>query len=585
MFRIESLTMYNLNGDKSYLYTFKNGINYFRGANSTGKTEFYTFLDYMFGSSKNIVDNEIYKYSWGKATMIFNYNGISYFATRTRRLNENYFGYVTDIELQTPIDHAEYKEKLNSVFAQNISELKEIREFTGEELSYRTFTMFNFLSESNQGDIQDFFSKCKNIEYSVKINPLLNYIFNKNIQKIFNLQTELEKLTNELKEKESEKETSTFVINKVNYNLKKLEGSNKKYYTGNNKEEIRKFILSVKKMNENIKQDNNKNIADLEVMYNSLTEQIKNYETSIRDAKQLNKENDNRKLLLQTLNELNEQANLEYLTEPITNLLSVMEETIFFSNYIITDKTIVELKKQKERIKSEIIQNDINFKCYSLDDKKKAIALIEDYLEYDIKDNSDSINDIKKRIREIKTEIKALQNSDDTNKINSMSNTITDLYLSASDISDVIRVDTQKSGFEIKYIKKGNILQPRILSEDGSQDTKENYYTGSLARHTLIQLCGYLAFLNLLLGENKYPIIPILVIDHISKPFDNNNSYAIGRIIESAYKLIGIDNLQMFIFDDEDCSHININPNHSENLVSDEKTGFNPFFTPKPKNV
>ena len=70
------------------------------------------------------------------------------------------------------------------------------------------------------------------------------------------------------------------------------------------------------------------------------------------------------KYYIQTLNELNEQANLEYLTEPITNLLSVMEETIFFSNYIITDKTIVELKKQKERIKSEIIQNDINFKFW-----------------------------------------------------------------------------------------------------------------------------------------------------------------------------------------------------------------------------
>ena len=57
-----------------------------------------------------------------------------------------------------------------------------------------------------------------------------------------------------------------------------------------------------------------------------------------------------------------------------------------------------------------------------------------------------------------------------------------------------------------------------------------NYYTGSMARHTLMQLSGYLGFLKLLLEENKYPIIPFLVIDHISKPFDKDNSLAIGKI-------------------------------------------------------
>lgn len=92
--------------------------------------------------------------------------------------------------------------------------------------------------------------------------------------------------------------------------------------------------------------------------------------------------------------------------------------------------------------------------------------------------------------------------------------------------------------------------------------------------------CGYLAFMEILLKEDKYPLIPILVIDHISKPFDMNNAYAIGTIIETAYKAIGIENMQIFIFDDQDSAKLNLHVNHSENLVTSEETGFNPFFKP-----
>ena len=112
-------------------------------------------------------------------------------------------------------------------------------------------------------------------------------------------------------------------------------------------------------------------------------------------------------------------------------------------------------------------------------------------------------------------------------------------------------------------------------------DEKNNekaYGTGSHARHTLIQLCGYLVFMKMLIEENKYPIIPILVIDHISKPFSDQNVAAIGTVIHKAYESIGVDNLQIFMFDDEISNKLNLNPNHTENLVNEVKTGFNPFF-------
>ena len=48
MFRINKLTMYSFD-EKKYTYQFSSGLNYFKGKNSSGKTEFYKFLDFMFG--------------------------------------------------------------------------------------------------------------------------------------------------------------------------------------------------------------------------------------------------------------------------------------------------------------------------------------------------------------------------------------------------------------------------------------------------------------------------------------------------------------------------------------------------------
>ena len=137
--------------------------------------------------------------------------------------------------------------------------------------------------------------------------------------------------------------------------------------------------------------------------------------------------------------------------------------------------------------------------------------------------------------------------------------------------------ENTQNKFHIKYIKNRNVLQTMTFDEKGNEKI---YGTGSHARHTLIQLCGYLVFMKLLIEENKYPIIPLIVIDHISKPFSDQNVAAIGTIIHAACEKIGISNLQIFIFDDKDSDILNISPNYKENLFNNEKTGFNPFFKP-----
>lgn len=218
-----------------------------------------------------------------------------------------------------------------------------------------------------------------------------------------------------------------------------------------------------------------------------------------------------------------------------------------------------------------------------MEEKSKAIALVEEYLSADIYDRSEELKEVRRKIRETKENIKMLQNSDDVTKIRKISEDITMLYSAAKDISSVVDDDIFQSGFKIKYLKRGNILQPTIETiELGKDDIEKKvetyYYIGSKAQRTLIQLCGYLGFLKLLLSENKYPIIPLLVIDHISQPFDEKNVRAIGEIINKAIEEMGSDNLQIIMFDEKEYQTLGIKPDYSENLVGEKKSGFNPFY-------
>ena len=166
-------------------------------------------------------------------------------------------------------------------------------------------------------------------------------------------------------------------------------------------------------------------------------------------------------------------------------------------------------------------------------------------------------------------------------------NNISNLYKSAGKVSELVKHDIDIEGFKIQYFKKGNILQPMISSNENndtgvSRDVKEKkiekYYTGSMARHTLMQLSGYLSFLELLIKEDKYPIVPILVIDHISKPFDFMNRRAIGVIVQKFYEKIDKKDIQIFMFDDENNEELLVTNALVNNLISDSKSGFNPFY-------
>lgn len=574
MFKIENLVLVNFKND-SYTYTFSEGINYFIGSNNTGKTEFYKFIDFMLGSGLNIKNYAWYRGCLKKATMQLNVNEKHYWLTRTEHPEENYFKMEGDIETEN-IGLDEYKEKLNEIFACDEVSLRRLREFVEENMSYRSFTMFNFLGEKGQGLTRDFLDKCRKTKYSVKLAPILNYIFNDNIEKIAQIKKKIEGVKEKIRELEEKNQSYNFAKRQINSNLLKINSD--VVFNGHNGEEIQRELSQIMKMDENQPKRERRSVSELEVIYSNLSEQIKIYDTTIKNYRQNEKENENRMLLLSNLHSLlEEEPSMEYLIQPLADLISELEGSITFGKYIISDETIKELKNQREQIVSEMRKQNSKFRCYSLEEKSKAVALIQAYLQDEVKDVSAELNEYKKELRQLKKELQELQNSDNSKKIQKYSKLVTSLYESGKNDSEIIKTDFTRDNFRIAYLKRGNILQP-VEESDEKNKENANLYLGSMARHTLIQLSGYLAFMNILIKGNKCPIVPALVIDHLSKPFSDDNKKAVGKILGKFYEDVSKHDVQIFMFDDEKPSSLGIVPDHCESLRTENKTGFNPFY-------
>lgn len=367
------------------------------------------------------------------------------------------------------------------------------------------------------------------------------------------------------------------LIYKVNLNLNKL--NIKGEFNGSNGDIILAQLSDLANQIESSKPLTTNSVSDLEVICSNIDEQNKVYEKYKLDLQHQQCENKNREHILDTFQSIiKDRPDFNYLVEPLINLADEIKNSISFSQYFLKDDVLEKLKKQRQNVKNEIVKSEMQLTRFSFNEKKKAIAIAEDGIKsYSTEYSPAELEKLRKDLKDYKKELKELQDSDDAKKINSISTQITNLYKSAYQTSDFVQKDFNqtKDAFHITYIKSRNALQTMIFDEKSNERV---YGTGSHARHTLIQLCGYLVFMKMLIEENRYPIIPILVIDHISKPFDDQSIAVIGTVIHKAYESIGIDNLQIFMFDDENSDKLNLNPNHIENLVNDVRTGFNPFY-------
>ncbi|MGZ0135377.1 hypothetical protein ACXKZH_24795 [Priestia megaterium] len=566
MFKIEKLIIKN--DFEEFEYKFEKGINYFQGTNATGKTEYFRFIDYMFGGTDETLEKEWFR-SVKAASLKFTYRDNSYIINRNLGTQDkNDFICLGNLKALN-INQIELCSKLNSVFAKDAINVENLENFVGEKLTHRTFTLFNFLSENSQGKLHDFFSKSAELKYAIKLPILLDYIFNPHLLEIQKIKFEINRLQAEIRTLEFEKEKQRFIQEQINIQLGILNIPTSYDGKAKSKKKIEESLQKIETDGLPKRSSVKNTITDLQSMYNNLNQQIKVYTNRINDLKKFKKDDEKKRALYTTFKEIVENnPQVSYLVDPILDMVDNIDKNIAFTNHYIINNTVEKLIQQKKHLEIEINKRAAELDVFSSNEVESAIILLKNYLNIALTGMQD-VTDLKKKLLSKKNDLKLLQNADDKDKIIRLSHVITKLYLSAANESYFVKEDKVKDIY-IKYFKKGNILQPTIKGD--------NIYVGSMARHTLIQICGYLAFLELLIREDKYPLVPILCLDHISKPFDSSNLKAFGTVINEIYKNLTKHDLQIFIFDEKSPQDFGLVVDHYENLVTPKKTGFVPFF-------
>lgn len=575
MCKIEKLCLKRNNGE-SFEYLFADGISFFKGGNGCGKTEFCKFLDYMLGSSENLQEKEWFK-ELNEGILVISNNETKYCFIRTINKDNNYVLIEGESE-KIECNSEDYKIRLTTVLNGNQSSWSMLTKFANADISVRSLTAFNFLEEEDIGigDKKNFLTKCRDYKYQKWVSLILDYIFNPNQDEILTLENEILKL----KQLKNEQEVLLTKLDSLRERI------NNALIHLNMNYEFKNDIAKVKEILKNfmgVKALSSGNYQTL-YQYNDISERIKLLDNVNADIDSFNKATRNRIDLLKHLQKLViKSENYKQLAEPIEKILNDLNTSIGFGQYIVKNEVAERLKKIQKKFYRTIKENR-NAQLYvSLDEKFKYISILEDsIINYESEYKDINIEETIKFLREKEERLDELKSRLDGKKIFDFENYINLLYEKGKTVSKLISEDLSLPNFKIEYIQKTNSLLSSIAVDMDEEENviRNKIYRGSQARSSLIQLCGYCA-LNILISKvNNLPCLPILVIDYISKPFDEDNKKAIGEIINEFLRIVGKNNFQVIMFDCSEQNSLNISADSYQSLITNNKTGFIPWYKP-----
>lgn len=552
-------------------YSFSEGINYIQGPNSSGKTEFFNFLDYMLGSNQDtIAEKPWFEDSLHAAKMQISFNG--HIVSLYRELSGNEFSLILD-----GIDHKvsninQYRAILNMLFLEGSEEPDCLSGYVGQELTYRTFTLFSYLSEETVGRMTGFFSKLSDTKYRVKQRLLFDFLFTVDPNSILDLQKRIQDLEAEARELEVQLSINEHYVEAVNIELSRLGIVER--FDGSNSAEISELIMSAASCTEPPSVSGP--MAEKAIEVEQLRVDIREQKHMIRDLNSTKYQDAKRLRLLNRLTSLigNDNSRAALLGQT-RKLLAEIETSIPRKDLSLRQDLLSRKEVLLGQLEAELNAVNYVFNPLDFDQKNKAILLANSYLsQYSTLCNPGDLKRVKEEVSKLRKEQFERRRTVDNASINNISATITTLYRSACDESSFVASDFAMSDFSIQFQKEGVGLQPVYNAGGYSVDL----FTGSRARHTLMQLCGYLAFMRFLLLKRDIPVVPLLAFDNISSPFDGGSCRAIGDILSKFYTFVDRDDVQIFLFETESPDSLGIKPDTHIFLESEKRTGFNPFY-------
>lgn len=170
---------------------------------------------------------------------------------------------------------------------------------------------------------------------------------------------------------------------------------------------------------------------------------------------------------------------------------------------------------------------------------------------------------MRKEIENLKSELEDLRKSFDASASIKVGENITRIYRMLKNECNFADEDLLKDDFKIifdaKTVQLYGQISERISLIDGSEITLPSQYNpGSMARQTTWQVLGYLLIMDYILKNfSGLPLMPLLVLDNISMPYDirhsKNNYAAVFKLIKSfAYE----NNIQLIITSNIACYDI-----------------------------
>lgn len=530
MFKLVSLQL-NCNGNKKRIIEFKNNTSYIFAPNSKGKTLLCECVDYALGGGENVLSKPAMKGVHSIETIIqVNSQENLYFL----RDNEGLFYYkIGNDSVYRQFNQELYNERITALLlGGDDTEVVGFSEVFDWQISHRSMSFLNFLDQNGMGDLKYIFSKASSEKYRWYYKDILNYIFNyEKIREIVILTKNLKKkvkIYNNLKQtidKYLVKRDLLFSeLRKLGIQVDSITDA---------RDALLKFEKNYTRPDTTVKE---KDLNFLLVASQSLAEEIKVQQCFNEQGKLIiSRQKNIQKLLNFFMGIVKENDSLnEYILPIMELILEAKTKADTFSSLDVSE-TIKKLQVEKEELDNQLYMLQEQLVKLDYKDTEKSIGIAKQMLsDIDSYGNIEDIKQLETEISDLKKKIDLLKKSFDTSKQDIINSAINASYKCLEDKCAFISEDLEKGGeiiFDAKLAQLYGYMDEEIELANGVKEKhKIQYIPGSMARQTTWQILCYLYVMDYTLKIHRgLPLMPLLVLDNISMPFDVNtgkNNYA-----------------------------------------------------------
>lgn len=535
MFKLSYIKVNYLNRNIEPTYYTFSLSNYIFGANNVGKTVMIQAIDFVLGKSNFKLDTK---------------DGLDGIASIEAKLEkddkklyllraDDEFGYKysADDKGYLTVDHELYKKEITAFLTDSTNEyFEEFKDYLEEDLSFRAFSFFNFVDEKGLGNLTNIFTRIDNFYNQKRARKLMTFIFNHvNVSKLIKLQKQEKKLEKDLEKLRTQKATYNYLYGIIVNGCRELQIPIPK--EASIKDIANSFNCFKDTYNRNSGQEVKKtgDIGMLIKMSYSLSEELKYQENLQRQTNLLTSRNKKVGQLLSAFKSLIyvDEKYAQYVEEieRVLKKQEISQEVLSIKDF---RKTIAEIRAKKEKIDRQLIEAQTRSNKIPFEETLKLIGKIEqaildienipDILEIEIKE---------KQLQAVRNEIKDIKNRFDETLKQKFDEVLLAYYVNLKNKIDFVTKDFQQNNFRM-------LFDPLKIAISGQKskgnDSTEivSYNPGSMARETTWQILAYLAMFQILKETfAQLPIMPILFIDGLNQPFDDEQSS-----YPNAYKFI-----------------------------------------------